>query len=314
MSPPRVSIGMPVYNGEALLESTLEALLKQTFDDFEIVVCDNASTDRTAAIAESFAARDTRVRYVRNERNIGANGNFSKVARLTTAPLFKWAAHDDLYAPTYLEQCVAILDADPEVVMAHSDAIFIGEDGTPFDPSGAPGIWIEPGTGATFKADPVNLGEGRSRLGRFSDVIFSSLWGTDMFGVIRRSALNRTGLMQDIPSADRPMLAELALLGRFQHVREPLYFKRFHSRMTYALADSEVAAYVSGDSTAYSRRGRQLAVYLSTPDGKGVGPLTRAVCRGLVLAYAAQVAFRSLGRRRHPSVWPAAPAREVLKA
>ena len=314
MSTPRVSIGMPVYNGEALLESTLEALLKQTFLDFEIVVCDNASTDRTAAIVQTFAARDPRVRYVRNEHNIGANGNFSKSARLTTAPLFKWAAHDDLYAATYLEQCVAILDADPDVVMAHSDAVFIGEDGTPFKSSGETGVWIEPGTGAIFKADPVDLGEGRSRLGRFSDVIFSSLWGTDMFGVIRRSALDRTGLMQDIPSADRPLLAELALLGRFRHTREPLYFKRFHSRMTYALADSEVAGYVSGNGTDYSRRGRQLRVYMSTPEGKGVGAFTRAACRGLVLAYGAQVAMRSFSRRRHPSVWPAPVAREASKA
>jgi glycosyltransferase involved in cell wall biosynthesis len=311
---PRVSIGMPVYNGEALLESTLESLLRQTFRDFELVVCDNASTDRTRAIAEAFAARDQRVRYVRNDRNIGANANFTKVAQLTTAPLFKWAAHDDLYAETYLERCVAILDANPDIVMAHSDAIFINEDGTTFEPSGEPGGWIEPATGALFKADPVDLGESRSPFRRFAHVIFGSLWGTDMFGVIRRSALDRTRLLQDTASADRPLLAELALLGPFRHAREPLYLKRFHSRMTYALCDSEVTAYVSGDGANYSKRGRQLRLFLSTPEGKPVSVFVRAACRGLVFAYGVHVAVHSLKGRRHRAVWPPGRSDELETA
>jgi glycosyltransferase involved in cell wall biosynthesis len=301
---PRLSIGMPVYNGEALLEGALAALLRQTFDDFELVVCDNASTDNTRAIVETFVRRDRRVRYIRNERNIGANANFTRVAQLTSAPLFKWAAHDDLYAETYLEQCVAILDTHPEAVMAHSDVIFIGEDGTHFESSGRQRYWIEPGTRALFRADPVDLGEGHSPLRRFADVVFRSCWGTDMFGVIRRSALERTSYLQDIPTSDRPLLAELALLGRFRHSRERLYFKRFHSRMTYAFGATELADYVSGEDARYPKRARQLKIYLSTPSGKPVGMMTRLACRGIVIAYAVDVAFRSLGRRRHQAVWP----------
>ncbi len=302
---PRVSIGMPVYNGEAFLEATLERLLGQTLRQFEIVICDNASTDRTRTIAEALAARDPRVRYVRNETNIGANVNFSRVASLTTAPLFKWAAHDDLYAATYLERCVGILDGNPDVVMAHSDTVFIDEQGEPFAKGPAPGVWIEPVSGASYTADPVDLGEASSPLRRFAHVVFGSLWGTHMFGVIRRSALDRTRLIQDLPSSDRPLLAELALLGRFQHVREPLFFKRFHPRMTMALSERELAAYVSGVGADYSKRGRQMRVYMAAPEGKPVGWAMKIACRGIVLAYGAHVGIRVLRGQRHEAVRPA---------
>src|SRR4029077_14346748 len=74
-SSPRVSVGLTVYNGERFLAETLDSLVAQTFEDFELIVCDNASTDRTAEIVRDYAARDVRIRYVRNERNIGASGN-----------------------------------------------------------------------------------------------------------------------------------------------------------------------------------------------------------------------------------------------
>ena len=296
---------MPVYNGEAFLEVALDGLLAQTFRQFEIVICDNASTDRTQAIAETFATRDPRVRYVRNETNVGANANFSRVVGLTTAPLFKWVAHDDLLAPTYLERCVAILDADPDVVLAHADTIFIDERGLPFPEGPVPGIWIEPVSGASYTADPVDLGEANSAVRRFAHVVFGSLWGTHMFGVIRRAALDRTRLSQDLPSSDRPLLAELALLGRFKHVREPLFFKRFHSRMTMSLSEREVAAYVSGAGAGYSKRGRQLQVYLAASEGKPVGFGTKLACRGIVLAYGIHVGLRVLRGQRHDAVRPA---------
>lgn len=303
---PRLTIGMPVYNAEAFLAVTLEALLGQTFADFELFICDNASTDATGSIVEGFAARDARVHYVRNETNIGANANFCRVAGLGAAPLFKWAAHDDLYAPTYLERCIALLDADPGVVMAHSGTVFIDERGAPFEKGAGPGRWIEPASGARYLADPEDLGEGASPLARFAQVVFASLWGTDMFGVIRRSALDRTRLIQDLPSSDRPLLAELALLGRFQHVREPLFFKRFHSRMTMALSEQEIAAYVSAGGAGYSKRSRQLNVYMAAPEGKPIGWTTRMACRAIVLAYGARVGLRVLRGHRHDAVRPAA--------
>jgi glycosyltransferase involved in cell wall biosynthesis len=299
----RLAIGLPVYNGEALLEETLESLLSQTFTDFEIIVSDNASTDRTPHIVARVQARDARVRYVRHERNLGAAANFSGAVRLSDAPLFKWAAHDDLYAPTYLERCIAALDAEPDMVLAHADCVFIDQRGTEFARDGAD--WIEPESGDRYTPDPPELGESSRSWARFAHVLFASRWGTHMFGVIRREALLQTRLIQNVPSADRPLLAELALLGRFGTVREPLFKKRFHERMTMALSETEVLRYMGVAAAAYPKRRRQLEIFMATPRGKPIGSLAGAACRGTVLAYAALVMSRSARGRVHPAVKPA---------
>ena len=84
---PRLSIGLPVYNGERYLAEAFDCFLAQTFQDFEIIVCDNASTDRTAEICRSFAQRDPRIRYYRNEKNLGAIPNFNRVFELSRSRL-----------------------------------------------------------------------------------------------------------------------------------------------------------------------------------------------------------------------------------
>src|SRR5690349_812781 len=92
---PQVSIGLPVYNGEKYLLNAIGSLLKQDFEDFELVISDNASTDKTEAMCHEFAAKDKRIRYHRNETNIGATGNYNRVFRLSNGEFFRWASHDD---------------------------------------------------------------------------------------------------------------------------------------------------------------------------------------------------------------------------
>ena len=108
----RVSIGLPVFNGENFLESAIRSVLEQSFDDLELVISDNASTDRTETIARDFAASDRRVRYHRNARNLGAAPNYNRTVELATGALFKWLSHDDRLLPGYLEATVA---ARPEL-------------------------------------------------------------------------------------------------------------------------------------------------------------------------------------------------------
>ncbi|HEX8916315.1 MAG TPA: glycosyltransferase, partial [Humisphaera sp.] len=96
---PRLTIGLPVYNGARYLAQALESYLGQTFTDFELLISDNASTDATPDICRAFAARDGRIRYTRNQMNLGAGPNFNKVYRDSRpAPFFKWTAADDVYA------------------------------------------------------------------------------------------------------------------------------------------------------------------------------------------------------------------------
>ncbi|MCA9267295.1 MAG: glycosyltransferase family 2 protein [Planctomycetales bacterium] len=98
---PKISIGMPVYNGQPYLVDAVESLLAQTFDDFELIIADNASTDETEAICHDFAARDQRVRYIRRPSNIGAAANFSDVMRQSRGEDFRWAGADDICRPDY---------------------------------------------------------------------------------------------------------------------------------------------------------------------------------------------------------------------
>jgi glycosyltransferase involved in cell wall biosynthesis len=117
---PRLTIGLPVRNGAETLEAAIDTLLAQTFRDFVLVISDNESDDATAEICERAAARDPRVRYIRQARNIGNPGNFRFTLMQAQTPYFMWAAHDDFWAPTFAERNIALLDADPSAVAAVS--------------------------------------------------------------------------------------------------------------------------------------------------------------------------------------------------
>lgn len=205
-----LTIGLPVYNGEEYLAQSMDALLGQTFTDFELIISDNASTDRTAEICRSYADRDPRIRSVRQRVNIGAAPNHNVLVPMARGRYFKWASHDDLYRPTLLERCVAALEERPDHVLAHAwDAIV--------DPDGE--IVLEvPYTLETDDPDPaVRL---RSLL--------RTPGGNDFYGVIRTDVLRRVGPHRTYYNADRTFMAGLVLQGRFHQVPEVLYLRRDH--------------------------------------------------------------------------------------
>jgi len=106
-SPVTCSIGLPVYNGENYLRDALESVLAQDFEDFELIIADNASTDGTEAICQEYAKRDPRVRYIRHPRNIGAAKNYDYVFHCADGEFFNWLAHDDVLGPSFLSNCLA---------------------------------------------------------------------------------------------------------------------------------------------------------------------------------------------------------------
>ena len=206
---PKVSIGLPVYNGAEFLAEAVESILGQTFRDFELVISDNASTDATHEICQAFASRDDRIKYVRQDRNIGAGPNHDFCARHASGEYFRWASHDDRLEPEYLEKCLAMLERDPTAVLCHSKTRIIGDRGEAF---------------ATHLSglDSPRPSE------RFGAIILKPHWCVEGFGLIRASALARTHLQSSYFGGDKTMLAELALLGRFLHVPEPLFVNRDH--------------------------------------------------------------------------------------
>lgn len=206
-----VFIGLPVYNGETYLAGALDCLLAQTFGDFTVFVSDNASTDGTAEIARAYAARDPRVVYHRHETNLGAAPNFNYCVERAEGTYFKWMAHDDLCEPTYLERCVAVLDADPGAVLCHARVRHLDAEN--------------------------RVGEAYARELTFADpdpaVRFARAMALDhacvtVFGVMRLDTLRRTARIGPFVGSDRPLLAELALHGRLEYVPEALFLWRDH--------------------------------------------------------------------------------------
>jgi hypothetical protein len=210
---PRVTIGMPLFNAERYLEQAFDSLLAQDFADLEIVVCDNASTDRTWRICTRYAAADPRIRLYRNEVNRGAAYNYNRVAELARGELFRWAGYDDWCAPTLVSRCVAALDqAGPEVVLAYPRTVLIDDDGEPLGPY----------------QDRMDLRDPRPWR-RVAQVANRYNLCNPVFGLIRMTALRRTGLIRPYLSSDVTLLAELAALGRFHEVPEPLFHRRIHA-------------------------------------------------------------------------------------
>jgi len=212
---PRVSIGLPVYNGEKHLRKALESILNQTFKDFEIVISDNASTDGTEKICREYADKDKRIRYYRQNQNFGAARNFNLVFELSTGKYFKWAAHDDVCASKYLQRCVNVLDREPSVVLCYPRISYIDEHGHPLT-SGEGNLSVQ-GAKPSDRVRKLFSHELRS-----ADVFWS------VFGLMRASVLRTTSLICGFNASDQVLLMNLALLGEFYQIREKLFYRRKH--------------------------------------------------------------------------------------
>ncbi len=206
---PRVSIGMPVYDSETFLPAAIESVLAQTFPDFELVICDNASTDRSLAICEQYAARDPRIRVLRNPVNLGANPNYRKVAAAARGQYFKWASANDVIAPDFIERCVAALERRPDAVLAYARTVLFDGD---------------PRAGQDYD-DALELQED-DPFQRYRRCVEGLRLNNLINGLIRTDALRRTPVMPDYHSSDNVVLAYLALAGKFVRVPETVFYRR----------------------------------------------------------------------------------------
>ena len=235
---PRLSVGLPVYNGETYVGQSIEALLGQSFEDFELIISDNASTDSTQDICRRYLKQDSRVRYIRHSRNIGLSLNHNFVLRQSRGEYFKWAAADDLYGRDLLKSCVDALDEHADVVLAHSWEAVVDEAGTvtqamdyplatdsPRAPDRFKGILF--GSSGLFESkDPAVPGFVRmdnSGVLRFCDI----------YGVARTAVMRKVTPLGSYHHSDRIIICALALHGRFHMTPDWLYFRRDTSDRTY---------------------------------------------------------------------------------
>jgi glycosyltransferase involved in cell wall biosynthesis len=205
---------MPLYNAERHLAEALDSLLAQDYNNLELIISDNASTDATESICRAYAARDTRIRYYRAATNRGAVWNFNFVFEVAGGDYFMWAAHDDTRAPGFLSSCVAGLDARPEAVLCCTDVGFVDENSRQVEP------WFD-----------LVRPTGKTRSARISAIARARYW-LDFYGLIRRSALAQTRLAQPVWGFDVVVVMELCMRGQVLLVPERLFYYRVNRQKT----------------------------------------------------------------------------------
>jgi len=208
--PPLVGVGLPVFNGEKYLRGCLDSLLAQEYENFELTISDNASTDGTEAICREYAARDPRVRYQRADQNMGAVWNFRRVVELSRGEYFMWAAFDDTRAPQFIARCVKALELDQSAVMCCTNVRLIDEDGLEIDE-----------TSFTQGIRPA----GATAWRRLRAVARATFW-YEIYGLIRRSTLMQTKLPQRLWGFDVLLIVELCLRGPVLVIPEKLFSYR----------------------------------------------------------------------------------------
>ena len=219
MATPRVTVGLPVFNGERYLAEAIESILGQNFADFELVIADNGSTDGTSEICARYASLDPRVSVHRSSVNMGAAWNYNRLVDLARGEYFKWVAHDDLLAPSMLCRCVEMLDAHDNAALAYPGVEEIDEHGSALRVYAFPAAYADHG----------------SALERVSAVVARHTMCYEVFGLLRTRTLRATSRIGSYWGSDRALLVELAAVGRFVRVPEILLFSREHpERMRYS--------------------------------------------------------------------------------
>lgn len=216
-APPPIGLGLPVYNGERYLRDALDSVLAQTFGDFELWISDNASSDATEEICRSYAARDPRVHYRRSPVNLGLAPNFRRAFELAAGRTFKWVVYDDALEPGYLAACLEVLEASPRAVLAYPRTVLIDAQGR------ETGRWED-------RMDIRHATPSR-RLGHVLRHFSRNHCG---LGLIRREALERTGLIGSYETSDLVLICELALQGEFHEHPAFLYRRRIHESSSFA--------------------------------------------------------------------------------
>ena len=275
---PRVSIGLPVYNGERYLAEALDSILAQDFGDFELIISDNASTDATRDICESYARIDRRILYSVLPANLGAAGNYNRVVELSNADLFKWAAHDDRILPSFLSRCVETFDSltkPPAIVYPRAE--FIDQNGNVIRPD-------------------MDRMRASSEHGFIR--AFQALQGMNMTapvaGVFHRATLKNTRLIGSFIGSDYVLLLEAGLLGKIVQLDgEPLFQRRIHTDMSRKANRSEREVLDWFDPRArvtLSPRRKLYLEYLRAPIRlDDLSPMQKSLC---IAAIVSGVSFR----------------------
>ena len=207
---PRVTIVIPTYNAAEYLGDAIRSALEQSFEDFELLVLDNVSTDNTAEVVAKFD--DPRLQYKINDENIGFLGNANQGLSLARGNFLTYLGADDVWEKDFLLQAVAMMDNNPELSFVHGSAIWINEQSKPF--GGTDDRWQQITDGNKAFVDTFRYG-----------FCFSTM-------LMRTETARRIGpLAQDWGDlADTWLFLQLTLEGDIGYLHQPLVLYRVHKK------------------------------------------------------------------------------------
>lgn len=214
--PPLVSVLVPVYNGEAFIETTVREVLNQPLQDIEVIITDNASTDSTPELMEALAASDPRVSAVRNPRNLGPLGNLRRGLELSTGTFVKWQAVDDYLDPRFLGEAVEMLRSHPDASMVVGPMPPVATDRVPlpFDPER--GVYVAPHGELVSTVAIPEACEAPSPSDRFRcvvDDVKANVIAEFLYGMFRGSALRSADPFKDLYLGSEKVLIAKVLFG-----------------------------------------------------------------------------------------------------
>ncbi len=231
---PRLTVGLPVYNGAGYLDATLKALRAQSFDDFELFVADNASTDATREIVESHRADDPRITLDIATENRGAAYNWNRCYARARTEYFTWACADDIPLSGKYSACIELLDtAGPAAALAYTGTELI---------DGSDDI-----TGGYKDLGPL---DDPTPAGRLQRIVRDLHLVHPLFGVIRTDVLKNTAGLGAYKRADTVLLGELAMRGDFLFDPSVHFQRRMHAEVSMQGSDTEIAALYTGRADA----------------------------------------------------------------
>jgi glycosyltransferase involved in cell wall biosynthesis len=201
----KITIGLPVYNEQKFIAETLDGFISQTYTEFELVISDNCSSDETSAICLRYAMRDSRISYHRQVRNIGSTDNFLFVLEKADSEYFAWAGGHDVPHPSFIQECLQILEEDPKVNLCYPQFRWVDKRGR---------------LGKLVDRDVDTRGL-MPKL-RFQVILWNTTHCHYFQGVWRTEVLKKTPLSRSPFGPDHLLLVEQSLLGEFALVRKPL--------------------------------------------------------------------------------------------
>lgn len=225
---PAVCVGLPVYNGGNFLSQAIESILSQDFQDIELIISDNCSTDNTEEICLRYQKMDERIKYHRLEINLGALKNFLNVLGLSSAPYFMWTSHDDLRERLFINKCLDKIESDPSIALVYPRSKVLDNN------SRFMGI----------ANDHINTDQDNP-IERFRHLIWEIGMCNMFYGLYRTNIIKKARAWNESLFGDNLILAEISLLGKIVQIDDALFIRRLTRNYNYRTQDERNTQLIS---------------------------------------------------------------------